>query len=72
MLRADLADTEMRFAAPHELIRADDADEVPRAQDQMERARAAGKWCAGYLSYETGYGLDPRTSVPARAGGTSA
>ncbi|WP_370284906.1 aminodeoxychorismate synthase component I [Pseudooceanicola nanhaiensis] len=60
LLRDDLAGTERRFIAPRELIRADHADEVPRALDRMERARSAGQWCAGYVSYEAGYALDPK------------
>jgi para-aminobenzoate synthetase component 1 len=60
LLRDDLAGTERRFTAPRELIRADHADEVPRALDRMERVRSAGKWCAGYVSYEAGYALDPK------------
>ncbi|MBN7784195.1 aminodeoxychorismate synthase component I [Ponticoccus gilvus] len=59
VLRDDLAGTEMRFAAPAEVIRADHADDVPDALDRMERARASGKWCAGYVSYEAGYALEP-------------
>ncbi|SFE65821.1 aminodeoxychorismate synthase component I [Roseivivax sediminis] len=60
LLRDDLAGRDMRFAAPSELIRADDADDVPSALDRIERAREAGKWCAGYVSYEAGYALEPK------------
>ncbi|MGR3590684.1 MAG: aminodeoxychorismate synthase component I [Limimaricola soesokkakensis] len=59
-MRDDLAGTELQFAAPRELIRADHTDEVPCALDRMERARSAGGWCAGYVSYEAGYALDPK------------
>ncbi|GGE48223.1 MULTISPECIES: aminodeoxychorismate synthase component I [Rhodobacterales] len=60
LLRDDLAGTEMRFATPREVIRADHLDEVQAALDRMERTRAAGKWCAGYVSYEAGYALEPK------------
>lgn len=60
LLRDDLAGTEMRFAAPREVIRAEDADAVPLALDRIDRARAAGRWCAGYVSYEAGYTFDPK------------
>jgi len=60
LLRDDLAGTEMRFATPREVIRADHPDEVLDALDRMEYARTAGKWCAGYVSYEAGYALEPK------------
>lgn len=60
LLRDDLAGTEMRFATPREVIRADHPDEVQAALDRMERTREAGKWCAGYVSYEAGYALEPK------------
>lgn len=66
LLRDDWAGTEMRFTAPREFIYADHVDEMPRALDRMERVRTAGQWCAGHVSYETGCGLDPRNTVPAR------
>lgn len=60
LLRDDLAGTEMRFATPSEVIRADHPGELLDALDRMERTRAAGKWCAGYVSYEAGYALEPK------------
>lgn len=60
LLRDDIAGHELRFTNPSEMIRADSAGDVPAALKKMERARAMGKWCAGYLSYEAGYALDPK------------
>ncbi|MEM7318857.1 MAG: aminodeoxychorismate synthase component I [Pseudomonadota bacterium] len=48
------------FYAPHELIRADSASDVPVALARLDAARAAGAWLAGYCSYELGYVLEPR------------
>lgn len=43
------------FAAPHRIIRADVAADVPAAFAAMEQAKADGFWLAGYASYELGY-----------------
>ncbi|WP_281984504.1 aminodeoxychorismate synthase component I [Thalassorhabdomicrobium marinisediminis] len=43
------------FRAPHRIIRADRPEEVEPAFDALQAAQAAGKWLAGYLSYEFGY-----------------
>lgn len=59
LLRDDLAGREIRFSAPRQIIRADDLADVSSALVQMEQARASGKWCAGYISYEAGYALEP-------------
>ena len=48
------------FAAPHQMIRADTAAQVPQALDAMDAARAAGHWLAGFASYELGYVLEPK------------
>lgn len=60
LLRDDLAGTEMRFATPRDVIRADHPDEIQDALDRMEYTRADGKWCAGYINYEAGYALEPK------------
>lgn len=60
LFRDDLANRELRFATPREVIRADRADEVQMALARVDRARSAGFWCAGYLSYEAGYTLEPK------------
>ena len=48
------------FAAPTAIIRADTPDEIDAAFHAMAQARAAGKWLAGYLSYEFGYLTSPK------------
>jgi para-aminobenzoate synthetase component 1 len=42
------------------MIVAEGAGDVPDAMDALDAARAAGKWLAGYASYELGYALEPR------------
>ena len=42
------------------MIRADTPDEVEPAFDAMERAKADGKWLAGFMSYELGYLTSPK------------
>lgn len=60
LFRDDLADRELLFAEPERLIVAWDAADFQQALEEVERARAAGKWLAGYLSYEAGYLLEPK------------
>ncbi len=48
------------FAQPEAIIRADTPEEVAPAFAAMERARAEGRWLAGYASYELGYLLTER------------
>lgn len=48
------------FAAPDKLITAWAADEVPAAFAAMQAAQDAGKWLAGFASYELGYALEPK------------
>ena len=48
------------FDAPSDLIVAETPDQVPAAFAAMDRARADGKWLAGYASYELGYVLEPK------------
>lgn len=56
------------FDAPGRIIRAETADEVAPALAALDAARAAGLWAAGFLSYETGYALEPRLAglMPSR------
>ena len=49
----------MQFANPLRLIRADSAEEVPKALAELEAVRQSGHWLAGYASYELGYALEP-------------
>ena len=48
------------FANPEKMICAWNTDDVLKALQEMETARAAGKWLAGYVSYELGYALEPK------------
>ncbi|WP_167648662.1 aminodeoxychorismate synthase component I [Mameliella alba] len=48
------------FANPSRLIRADSTEDVPTALAELDAARQAGQWLAGYASYELGYALEPR------------
>ena len=49
-----------RFERPSQIIRADQAEDVPQALAALDEARAGGAWLAGYASYELGYVLEPR------------
>lgn len=48
------------FKAPHRVIRADHPHQVRAALADLDAARAAGGWLAGYVSYELGYVLEPK------------
>jgi para-aminobenzoate synthetase component I len=50
------------FADPERLIVARAPEEVAEALAAMQDARDAGKWLAGYASYELGYVLEPKLS----------
>ncbi|GLQ34936.1 aminodeoxychorismate synthase component I [Amylibacter marinus] len=56
------------FCAPSELICAWDIEDVSTAFGALERARAQGKWLAGFTSYELGYALEEKLHalMPAR------
>ncbi|MBC2887515.1 aminodeoxychorismate synthase component I [Ochrobactrum sp. CM-21-5] len=60
LFRDDKAGREVLFAAPSSIIRADTPDEFEIAWDALQRTHEAGKWLAGYLSYEAGYLLEPK------------
>jgi para-aminobenzoate synthetase component 1 len=53
LFRDDRAGTSLVFAEPETLVVARTADEVEPALANLEAHRKAGKWLAGYLSYET-------------------
>jgi len=56
------------FSTPLALIRADTTRQVPDAVAAIEAALRQGRHVAGWLSYELGYGLEPRlTGYPAPA-----
>lgn len=60
LLRNDIAGSEMYFADPVEIIRATDMDGVFAALELLEKAQRAGKWSAGYFSYEAGYAFEAK------------
>jgi para-aminobenzoate synthetase / 4-amino-4-deoxychorismate lyase len=47
------------FTAPLATLRADAYEQVPALLAELDRHAAAGRWCAGFLSYEAAYALDP-------------
>jgi len=51
------------FREPKALILAWEPGQVPDAFGAMAAARAAGRWLAGYASYELGYALEPRLAA---------
>jgi para-aminobenzoate synthetase component 1 len=60
LFRDDIAGEERRFADPAAIITADDAGSFFPALEALEQAHQAGKWLAGYFSYEAGYLLEPK------------
>lgn len=60
LFRDDRAGTSLVFAEPETLVVARTADEVEPALAKLEEHRKAGKWLAGYLSYEAGYVFEPK------------
>ncbi len=60
LFRDDKAGRDVLFAAPSSIIRADTPDTFEAAWKALQRAHDAGKWLAGYLSYEAGYLLEPK------------
>ena len=60
LFRDDRAGTSLVFAEPETLVVARTADEVEPALANLEAHRKAGKWLAGYLSYEAGFVFEPK------------
>lgn len=59
MTGPEMAGGAAQFDGAEQVIQADAPDEVPPALAALDAARAAGKWLAGYASYELGYALEP-------------
>ncbi len=57
------------FDGAERLIVARSAEQLAPALTALDAARTAGKWVAGYLSYEAGYAFEPRLAplMPATA-----
>lgn len=64
--RNDLTDEVMCFSEPDEILLAHEPAELFPMLERAETLRRAGKWLAGYISYEAGYLLDPslRPNLP--------
>ncbi|WP_137154861.1 aminodeoxychorismate synthase component I [Rhizobium sp. FKL33] len=60
LLRDDRRNETLFFAEPEELILAHDATGFEDGLARLERARRAGKWIAGFMSYEAGYLFEAR------------
>lgn len=60
LFRDDLAGREVLFERPSAVIAPTGADEFERAWERVQEAHDAGKWLAGYVSYEAGYLLEPK------------
>lgn len=55
LFRDDRRGTSLLFAEPREIVTARKAEDVLPAFARLEEARRAGRWLAGYVSYEAGY-----------------
>ena len=60
LFRDDMARRETVFERPEELLTADTLGGLETVFDKIEAARAAGKWLAGYFSYEAGALFEPK------------
>lgn len=60
LFRDDLAGRELLFSRPVDILIAQSPDTFPAVLEAAERARRAGKWLAGYFSYECGYLFEPK------------
>ncbi|MFB9952486.1 aminodeoxychorismate synthase component I [Rhizobium puerariae] len=55
LFRDDPAGRSLVFDRPREIVLAHAADEILPALRRLEEARRAGRWIAGYISYEAGH-----------------
>lgn len=60
LFRDDFSGSEVLFDRPREIVVADTPEDFAPALARAEAARRAGKWLAGYFSYEAGYLLEPK------------
>lgn len=60
LFRDDLASREVLFEQPSAIIAAHNAEEFEPALAAAQAAHDAGKWLAGFFSYEAGYLLEPK------------
>lgn len=60
LFRNDPAGHETLFEQPAEIVAPFQASEFEHAWERLQAAHEAGKWLAGYVSYEAGYLLEPK------------
>ena len=60
LFRDDPARREKLFTQPSEIIAPFATDEFEPSWERLQAAHEAGKWLAGYFSYEAGYLLEPK------------
>ena len=60
LLHDDVLGVRRLFARPLEILTASNESDLELALEKAETARKAGKWLAGYLSYEAGYLFEDR------------
>jgi para-aminobenzoate synthetase component I len=63
LFRDDIARRETLFETPEALLTAHTLDELEGVFEKVERARKAGKWLAGYFSYEAGALFEPKLAA---------
>ncbi|SCX34938.1 aminodeoxychorismate synthase component I [Agrobacterium rosae] len=67
LFRDDTTGSVTLFTDPEEMIVAHEAEEFFPALERMQAARAAGKYLAGYMSYEAGYLFEKKLAPLASA-----
>ena len=60
IFRNDESARQLVFDRPADIIVAHEAQDFPPALEAAQAAHDAGKWLAGYFSYEAGYLLEPK------------
>lgn len=52
------------FTKPRDVVQADDSQSVVRALHEVDLHIEAGRWIAGYVSFEAGYAFEPSLKTP--------
>ncbi|TCR91593.1 aminodeoxychorismate synthase component I [Rhizobium sp. BK376] len=60
LFRDDTTGETMLFAEPSDMVVVRSAADILPAFDRLQEAHGAGKWLAGYLSYEAGYAFEQK------------
>ncbi|QDC00580.1 aminodeoxychorismate synthase component I [Mesorhizobium sp. 8] len=68
LFRDDFSGEETLFDRPRKIIVAERTEDFFPALEEAQRAHEAGRWLAGYFSYEAGYLLEPKLApiIPER------